>query len=241
MIYQKKYTGENEYTEILNSQGGTTPYRHATILCETWIEKYPILKNKIEKTNGTPFEYDVLRIVENYYIAASHDLFPPHNPNDSYLQMEWWDRMLHYAIENESTIIKKLSDKMSEKEIKKIGLHQIAGEQIDLLTNETIKKEPEPESKVENMKYQKPKKKYIEECLEAIERNQLPKQIPVRECANQFTGNAKLNFLHTLIRMAKTEMETETISKFDLKRIIQVAVNILKEANKTKQTELPLG
>ena len=229
------------YKEILEME--TTPYRKATLLCIAWLEKYPLLSEKYPSRgmHAACREYDLLHAVEDYYTVATGDVYPPHT-GDSEPRQAWFGRMLTFGIENEDPITRNLSGLMEKKEIKDIGLAHIDGKQIGLLGE--IQPAPVKKERIPNTAPRaKPEPEYVQACLKEIEAGNLPEYMPVRECAAQFTGTAQKDFLHHTIRIAKAlpEVKVKSTGRFNQERIMRVAGNMLRELNKSDQTELGLA
>ena len=102
---ERKYTGENEWTQRLNTEGKTTPYRHITLLMQGFIEKYPQVSETFPSRGPTAAcrEYDVLGAVD--FLSP----FKWKATTKSEETQAYFQKLLDWTIENEAIIASALT------------------------------------------------------------------------------------------------------------------------------------
>ena len=221
--------------------GDHTPYYEASRACEFLPIKHPNLVEKYPKyeSNGIPQEYRILYDIEDHYRLITGDDYEfdqkakDHDKRHKD-QMDYYKRILKHIYLNEDQIVKRFTGEISTDEI----IDEIKNEvQIDLDGNPLVKKLEKKGKERKHSPKAKPTAEYIENCIKEIGEGKFPEYMPVRECADQFSGDEKIAFLKKSIRLAKDSEET-AIDKFNSERVIRVANNLIKEIKTNPQMEL---
>ena len=221
--------------------GYHTPYYESHRACDALCERHPSVDKKFPEhdASSTPRAYRILWDVEKHYRLITGDNFEWDEKAKDHEErhkdhMNYYKRILKYIYQNESQVVKRISGKISKEKI----IEEISGQVQINLDGDPLVESVEKKVKVnKHMPAYRPSPEFIQECIEEVAKGNFPEYIPVRECAANFTGQEKTDFLKKIIRLAENHEET-AVDRFNTQRAIRVAQNTINDMKSSQQMEL---